>query len=125
MDYEKKYKEALERAKYYQKENGSAVISAIFPELAESEDEKIRKELLAVINDLVLPDEQQSRFVAWLEKKPADKVEPFKVGDWVMNKSGDTFSNGSISAHIQRIEGHRVWFEHGTYAEEWELKKIL
>ena len=40
----------------------------MFPELREEyEDEKTRKELLAVINDLVLPDEQQSRFIAWLE----------------------------------------------------------
>ena len=124
------YDEALARAKDMMsyKEVRREDMEYLFPELKESEDEKIRKELLAVVNDLVLPDEQQSRFVAWLEKqgeqKPADKVEPFKVGDWVMNKSGATFSNGSISARVQRIEGHKVWFEHGTYAEEWVLKKI-
>lgn len=44
-------------------------ISENCPELKESEDERVRRELLAVINDLVLPDDQQSRFVAWLEKQ--------------------------------------------------------
>ena len=64
MDYEKKYKEALKRAEKqranYQKEldkmdknsqlagrlrAGISAIDMAFPELAESEDEKIRKEL--------------------------------------------------------------------------------
>lgn len=161
------YDEALARAKDMMsyKEVRREDMEYLFPELKKSEDEKIRKELLAVVNDLVLPDEQQSRFIAWLEKqgeqnhngkkwiyedaylkereqlfqdginevlenpqkygfeKSADKVKPFKVGDWVMNKSGGAFSNGSISARVQRIEGHKVWFEHGTYAEEWALKK--
>ena len=38
----KRYDEVIERAKHYQKVNGSAVIPAIFPELKESEDEKIK-----------------------------------------------------------------------------------
>lgn len=48
-------------------------ISTLFPELKESEDERIRKELLAVINDLVLPDEQKARFNAYLEKQKEQK----------------------------------------------------
>lgn len=82
MDYEQRYNDALARAK--EQLDGANVfdydneqiahdirntVYNIFPELAESEDEKIRKELIAVINDLVLPDEQQSRFIAWLEKQ--------------------------------------------------------
>ena len=94
-------------------------VKSLFPELQESEDEKIRKELLAVINDLVLPDEQKSRFIAWLEKqgksaleaakeekvdnqncvKPTDKVEPqFKTGDWVIY-------NNDICQIVKRDEG--------------------
>ena len=76
MNYEQKYKEAIERCKSWMRgEHPECFTEAqkagefIFPELKESEDESIRKELLAVINDLVLPDEQQSRFVAWLEKQ--------------------------------------------------------
>ena len=190
------YDEALARAKDMMsyKEVRREDMEYLFPELKKSEDEKIRKELLAVVNDLVLPSEQQSRFVTWLEKQGkfspilsdssnigkntwseederirkalityfqrfpydsledaginakdaiawlesksapetinepvdnADKVEPkFKPGDWVIRKDGDMFSNGSISACVQRIEGHNVWFEHGTYSNEWVLKKI-
>lgn len=74
LDYEQRYNDALARAKSKIKNDKDHVlyeddVIEIFPELKESEDERIRKELLAVVNDLVLPSEQQSRFVAWLEKQ--------------------------------------------------------
>ena len=67
----------------------------IFPELKESEDEKIRKEIydyLKFLNDTNIKDYHPRGdysivdMLAWLEKqgerKPTDKVEPkFKVGD--------------------------------------------
>ena len=44
MDYEKAYKEALERAKkLYGCPEYDAELEEIFPELRESEDERIRK----------------------------------------------------------------------------------
>ena len=51
MDYEKKYKEALERAKIWKYKSSlskdeQAILDAIFPELKESEDEKIKKDLV-------------------------------------------------------------------------------
>ena len=61
------------------------IIEPIFPELAESEDERIRKEIIEQINLLKsatlsdLKDKQFNSWLAWLEKqgeqKPADKVE--------------------------------------------------
>ena len=68
---------------------------AVFPELAESEDERIRKEIIEQINLLKsatlsdLKDKQFSSWIAWLEKqgeqKHTDKVEPkFKQGDWIV-----------------------------------------
>ena len=51
MDYEKKYKEAIKVAQQHPNAFMHDVIEQIFPELAESEDEKIRKELLAFIQD--------------------------------------------------------------------------
>jgi hypothetical protein len=76
MDYEKKYKEALERARDY-KNNivhkeltvGESIMDYIFPELAESEDEKIsylktRKGYTEAIKD---------PWIAWLEKQGKQK----------------------------------------------------
>jgi len=50
-------------------ERGREVLETLIPELAESEDERIRKELVAVLEDLILPDDQRRRFLAYLEKQ--------------------------------------------------------
>ena len=93
-------KEKFEEAKrLYETANADQryVLESLFPELAESEDEKIRKWLLNFVQGL--PDEgldfhfynlNKEQIVAWLEKqgeqKPTDMVEPkFKVGDWITN----------------------------------------
>lgn len=54
MDYEKKYKEALERARQIHNEDRAQcadVMVKVFPELAESEDERIRKRLIEYFGD--------------------------------------------------------------------------
>ena len=73
----------------------------IFPELEESEDEKIRKELIRAFKSLntikVWNGIEHTDILAWLEKlgdkKPSDKAEPkFKVGDWCIdNEDGTIF----------------------------------
>lgn len=71
MDYEKKYNEALERAKKFYNSEECRVgmtpvdLETIFPELKESEDEKIRKEIL----DYIDKSTGCERWVAWLEKQ--------------------------------------------------------
>ena len=96
MDYEKAYKSALEKAKNLLANSVAYdrfTIERIFPELKESEDERIRK----VLVDFFKSYKEQgtcgaetfngistSNILAWLEKqgekKSADKVEPkFKV----------------------------------------------
>lgn len=80
----KRYDEAIERAKYYQKENGSAVISAIFPELKESKDERIRKELIDAVQSLwdndalpvPLTTKKRDEWLAWLEKQKEQEPSP-------------------------------------------------
>lgn len=103
MDYKEKYEKALERCKEefnfnnlaYSHEEIKQKLKHVFPELKESEDERIRKEILNVFKQL---DEctticgrnyDYAKWIAWLEKqgvqKSADKVGPkFKVGDWVV-----------------------------------------
>ena len=71
-------------------------VQDFFPELAESEDEKIRKELITIIScagddssHIYMSKRDSERYVAWLEKQgeknPVDKVEPkFEIekGKW-------------------------------------------
>lgn len=72
-DYKKKYEDALERAKkYYNRElyaecNGS-LVEDIFPELKESEDERIRKEILQSIQDNMCVI-HKDKCISWLEKQ--------------------------------------------------------
>ena len=79
MDYKKNYEDALETARKLNSGEGVAsppgwtVCEVIFPELKESEDEKIIKAIIAHIKDMryydnyydVTPDEM----IAWLEKQ--------------------------------------------------------
>lgn len=63
MDYKKAYEDALERAKDIYNENPSSstakfVCGQIFPELKESEDERIRKELLEEIEFIIPHDDE-------------------------------------------------------------------
>ena len=80
MDYEKKYKEALERAKVWKEKSGmpkdkQGILDDIFPELAGSEDEQIRKELTKHLKEGVegyMPAGDSSdyrRWLDWLEKQ--------------------------------------------------------
>ena len=95
-DYEQMYKEALERCKSWMKgehpETFTQAIKAaefIFPELKESEYERIKKEILEIVS-ISGNGNQFEEIKDWLEKqgeqKPTDNVEPkFKVGDWITN----------------------------------------
>ena len=91
VSYEKKYKEALGWMKsLYGGLHGKTKEEAekYFPELAESEDERIRKELIAEVKDQIdsipAPDcrykedekalKQLNKWLAWLEKQGGQKL---------------------------------------------------
>ena len=74
MDYEKKYKEALSRARQFSEhplqENSDSIVEYIFPELKESEDEKIRKALIRFHKSTIDIDGiKGADVIAWLEKQ--------------------------------------------------------
>jgi hypothetical protein len=87
MDYEKKYKEALERARKINSGEGVeappdwTVCEVIFPELKESEDERIRKWIIDDIrynmnNEPLNNSEykkEAEKAIAWLEKQAEHK----------------------------------------------------
>lgn len=116
----KRYDEAIERARALNNgedvdvEAGTTICEYIFSELKESEDERIRKELIDFAKSRLAGFPECDRFIAWLEKqgekpqgksaleaineekvdnqncvKSTDKVEPkFNVGDKIQHKNG-------------------------------------
>lgn len=76
MDYEKAYKEAVERAKLFQEKYGGDYAGYIFPELAESEDEKTAREIKEFIlykAGHLLDEATEHRFITYLEKQKEQK----------------------------------------------------
>ena len=80
IDYKEKYEQALERARQFSEkpylEDSAGIVEYIFPELKESEDERIRKELISVFSnrekyliDQSLGDITVSEALAWLKKQ--------------------------------------------------------
>lgn len=115
MDYEKKYKEALERAKKFKEhlleindEGYAHEIDCMFPELKESEDEKVRKALIDLIykiyaNTSYITCDEHERMLAWLEKQG----EKLPVGFYYVNSEGkkfysDTFKYGNVTLHVEK-----------------------
>lgn len=84
MDYEKAYKEALEKARDFHKANEligdieeNYVLEDIFTELKESEDEMIRKELIHLFQSDTpqqFGEFTNEQFIAWLEKQGEEKT---------------------------------------------------
>lgn len=106
-DYEKKYKEALGRANakietYNHLGNASVVksICEIFPELKESEDERIRKGIIEYLEQSQFGEEHYQidddivrNYIAWLEKQDPKKHEEeleraYKCADEVQYRRG-------------------------------------
>ena len=72
MDYEKKYKEALEKVAI---RFGTNVAKEIFTDLYESEDERIKKSLIEFVKQSseVLDKQNQNNMIDWLEKQGEQK----------------------------------------------------
>lgn len=71
MNYEKAYKEAIEIAREINNEQQAQpfnIMTRVFPELKESEDEKIRKDLINYFNGAAL-EHREEEVLAWLEKQ--------------------------------------------------------
>jgi hypothetical protein len=110
MDYEKKYKEALERAKdfhsrlddQFQKE-----VENIFPELCKMEEERMRRLLIQIVNitPATIAVNNRSKLIAWLEKQGEQKctaeevlikagLKPYKDGNQWCILLGDNIQEG-------------------------------
>ena len=101
--YEKKYKEAMDRMELCVRSGLKITPEYIFPELAESEDERMRKRL--ILNFSLLEEEEWGELkvkdiCTWLEKQgqKSDKVEPkfHKGHKKVIIKNGEHHSADSF-----------------------------
>ena len=125
MEYEEKLnlaKKALESGSY-----DKSTIEYIFPELKESEDERVKRILNSISSKmarhlaLIFTEEEYQCFDAWSYawikeqcNKPQDKslIKPkFKVGDWITNSKGHSFL-------IRAIEDNRYFCENDGYTHE-------
>ena len=92
--YEEKYNEALEKAKYYHDRDNIQFLENIFPELKESEDERIRKKLIEVVKgDMVVGGTKDKQLaIAWLKKQGESDETKAKV--FLINKGYHIDANG-------------------------------
>ena len=136
MDYEKAYKETLEKARTIIKNrNASSVwkdwLCNTFPELQESEDEKIRKELLEHCKNQAKPYVQTGNkcpqiqsWITWLEKQNKFiEINPSEF-DLQLNRLLKQFKSlpkeeleSSLSFYLNVIQND------GTYKEEEQGKQ--
>lgn len=76
----KRYDEALERARIWKDKSGmpkdkQGILDNIFPELAENEDERIRREITSILRNAYWTSNRDrfNELVAWLEKQGEQK----------------------------------------------------
>lgn len=144
MDYEKLYKEALERAKSAIKECGDnkgriVMIESIFPELRESGDESIRKDIKRAISVALdysyFDKETADDCLAWLEKQGEQKSFDYENAniqqkDWAEIPFGAKDSKlQEVSYHIPEgfhaeIDGNRVVIKKGERKPAWSENEI-
>ena len=112
MDYEKKYKEAINVAQQHPNAFVHDIIEQIFPELAESEDEKIRKELLVDIPK-VFPHDKAFKYISYLEKQGVDNANQRPI-DWHLEDE----RNLKVALSFIEDEALRKWLKdiiHNAY----------
>ena len=125
-DYKKLYEDVLERAKnglkdknYYLSQSAKEVTEFLFPQLKETEDEKVKRELTRFLINFnngyySKPSENEiDSWIKWINKKceqnHTDEVKPkFNVGDWVVNKLGHVWHiNGFDKKNYQVSNGDK------------------
>ena len=116
------YDKAIERAKKWHNtpnidKTDNRIIEEIFPELKESNDEKMKNFIINELACLRATDEKGSdryeeftNAIAWLEtdgKNSTDKIEPkFNVGDWVI------FITSKSVYQVEKIENYEYILRH-------------
>lgn len=123
-NYEEKLREIINNNSEYYPSEDKAVFAKYFPELKETEDERIRKGLIKAVsgilkgNTLYGTDVTREEAITWLEmqdkKKSADKFKPkFNIEDWVVLTAGEL----STTLQIVNVDTNKklYWFNDDSY----------
>ena len=112
MNYEQKYKEALERArKLYEQGTITESLNYVFPELKESEDEKIRKHLISLVKNwdkdgifskYTSNPKEVKQILAWLEKLKV--FAEHGDGLYYFINNGFTYVDNPTCDNVSRLE---------------------
>ena len=133
------YDKAIERAKIKLDccDSSSTVtkntVYWIFPELRESEDKKIREELIHLVKKsheqggYALHKWEADRMIDWLEKLDeqslVDKSElKFNVGEWVVNKFGDIWHIDSFDKKNYQVSDGKGHYNYFPIAKQDEMR---
>lgn len=120
MDYEKLYKEALERASKLRVQNPfdtvSQMMEHVFPELKESDDERIRQKLIRLVyisyNQLfpyTPTKEEYEEMTAWLEKQGERKLAWSEEDEKKLIKVISIVQN--VSSYDNQLDGYIEWLK--------------
>ena len=137
MNYEQKYNEALERARKEYKTHESfngfrEMLLCIFPELEESDDERIRREIITYLSTVddkeLIPYES---WIAWIKKQSEQKtIEKTPNGGIVLEdfNGGDGFYKVNLAylskEQVDEIESIIKKWNHGL-SEDERIRKAL
>lgn len=142
MDYKEKYEDALGWAKAIypnMPKEDKEDMEIIFPELVESEDERIRMWLEGLIetmpdNSIEFRDVRRIDVLHWLEKqgeKPTDEVKPmFREGDWIIRSAKTSEYNTYLIKKVknyyvcENLKGQRVVFTFNDVHKNFKLWDI-
>ena len=131
MNYEEKYKKALEKAKIYRNhliETGDDTneIEYIFPEIVEIENEKIREEILSVIKQfdknttICGKNYDYNKWIDWLEKQGEQKSSWSEEDEYQIN----TILYGLyLKKELYKKEGNKV--EEDRYNTQYNWLKSI
>jgi len=107
MDYKEKLITLLNNKELSREQKEK--LESIFPELKESEDEKIKREIVKFLKENKdFPED----WIAWLEKqseqKSADKVEPkFHEGEWLCENEQNNYARFIQILEIVNVQGKK------------------
>lgn len=114
----------------------SEALETLIPELKESEDNRIRKQILDCFRTMkqqgCFPSKHKKQYdswITWIEKQGSQnladsektcKDEPkFKIGDWIIKNDGkDCFSDGSYVLQITNIDDNMYKLSNNCYLIE-------